>query len=164
MMIGYSPAMQHVYKLIGQVAGSEATVLVRGEIGNRQRAGGERDSPQQHARQGAAGEGELRGDSGDAAGIGIIRPRKRRVYECACSGASDDSKRRNGGTLFLDEIGELAPALQSKLSAGDAGAHDRAAGKQHADSGGHAAGDGDLAKSGRGGGGGAGFAKICITG
>jgi two-component system response regulator AtoC len=32
-MIGHSPAMQRVYKLIGQVAGSDATVLVRGESG-----------------------------------------------------------------------------------------------------------------------------------
>ncbi len=32
-MVGHSPAMQHVYKLIGQIAASEATVLVRGESG-----------------------------------------------------------------------------------------------------------------------------------
>ena len=32
-IIGYSAAMQHVYKLIGQVAGADATVLVRGESG-----------------------------------------------------------------------------------------------------------------------------------
>ena len=32
-MVGHSPAMQHVYKLIGQVAMSDATVLVRGESG-----------------------------------------------------------------------------------------------------------------------------------
>ncbi len=32
-MIGHSPAMQDVYKRIGQVALSEATVLVRGESG-----------------------------------------------------------------------------------------------------------------------------------
>ncbi len=30
-MVGYSPPMQRVYKLIGQVAASDATVLVRGE-------------------------------------------------------------------------------------------------------------------------------------
>ncbi len=28
-----SPAVQHVYKLIGQVAGSDTTVLIRGESG-----------------------------------------------------------------------------------------------------------------------------------
>jgi len=32
-IIGHSPLMQHVYKLIGQVAGSDATVLVRGDSG-----------------------------------------------------------------------------------------------------------------------------------
>jgi len=32
-MVGYSPPMQRVYKLIGQVAASDATVLVRGESG-----------------------------------------------------------------------------------------------------------------------------------
>ena len=32
-IVGQSPAMQHIYKLIGQVAASDATVLVRGESG-----------------------------------------------------------------------------------------------------------------------------------
>ena len=32
-MTGHSPAVQHVYKLIGQVATSDVTVLVRGESG-----------------------------------------------------------------------------------------------------------------------------------
>jgi DNA-binding NtrC family response regulator len=32
-MVGHSPAMQHVFKLVGQVAASDATVLVRGESG-----------------------------------------------------------------------------------------------------------------------------------
>src|SRR5947209_5913173 len=32
-MIGHSPDMQRVYKMIGQVAGSDVTVLVRGESG-----------------------------------------------------------------------------------------------------------------------------------
>jgi len=32
-IVGQSAVMQHIYKLIGQVAASDATVLVRGESG-----------------------------------------------------------------------------------------------------------------------------------
>ena len=113
-IIGYSPAMQHVYKLIGQVAGSDATVLVRGESGtgkelvvnaihhNSMRAKGPLVKVNCAAIPEALLESELFGHEKGAFTNAMLR-RIGRFEEA------------NGGTLFLDEIGELAPTLQSKL-------------------------------------------------
>jgi len=113
-MIGYSPAMQHVYKLIGQVAGADTTVLVRGESGtgkelvvnaihhNSTRAKGPLVKVNCAAIPEALLESELFGHEKGAFTNAMLR-RIGRFEEAS------------GGTLFLDEIGELAPALQSKL-------------------------------------------------
>ena len=113
-MIGYSPPMQHVYKLIGQVAGTEATVLVRGETGtgkelvvnaihhNSMRANGPLVKVNCAAIPDTLLESELFGHEKGAFTNALLR-RAGRFEEA------------HGGTLFLDEIGELAPALQAKL-------------------------------------------------
>jgi DNA-binding NtrC family response regulator len=114
VIIGYSPAMQHVYKLIGQVAGTDVTVLVRGESGtgkelvvnaihhNSVRAKGPLVKVNCAAIPESLLESELFGHEKGAFTNAMLR-RIGRFEEA------------NGGTLFLDEIGELAPALQSKL-------------------------------------------------
>lgn len=114
MMIGHSPAMQHVYKLIGQVAASDATVLVRGESGtgkelvvnaihhNSTRAQGPLVKVNCAAIPETLLESELFGHEKGAFTNAVYR-RLGRFEEA------------RGGTLFLDEIGDLAPALQSKL-------------------------------------------------
>jgi DNA-binding NtrC family response regulator len=113
-IIGYSPAMQHVYKLIGQVAKTDATVLVRGESGtgkelvvnavhhNSTRAKGPLVRVNCAAIPEPLLESELFGHEQGAFTNAMLR-RIGRFEEA------------NGGTLFLDEIGELAPVLQSKL-------------------------------------------------
>jgi two-component system, NtrC family, response regulator AtoC len=113
-IIGYSPAMQHVYKLIGQVATTDATVLVRGETGtgkelvvnaihyNSARAKGPLVKVNCAAIPESLLESELFGHEKGAFTNAMLR-RIGRFEEA------------NGGTLFLDEIGELAPTLQSKL-------------------------------------------------
>jgi DNA-binding NtrC family response regulator len=113
-IIGYSPAMQHVYKLIGQVASSDATVLVRGESGtgkelvvnaihhNSTRAKGPLVKVNCAAIPDTLLESELFGHEKGAFTNAAIR-RIGRFEEAS------------GGTLFLDEIGELTPSLQSKL-------------------------------------------------
>jgi two-component system response regulator AtoC len=113
-IIGYSPAMQHVYKLIGQVAGSDATVLVRGESGtgkelvvnsihhNSTRSKGPLVKVNCAAIPEALLESELFGHEKGAFTNAMLR-RVGRFEEA------------NGGTLFLDEIGEMTAALQSKL-------------------------------------------------
>jgi DNA-binding NtrC family response regulator len=113
-IVGYSPAMQHVYKLIGQVAGSDATVLVRGESGtgkelvvnavhhNSMRAKGPLVKVNCAAIPETLLESELFGHERGAFTNAMFR-RIGRFEEA------------HGGTLFLDEVGELAPSLQSKL-------------------------------------------------
>ncbi len=113
-MVGHSPGMQHVYKLIGQVAASETTVLVRGESGtgkelvvnaihhNSPRARGPLVKVNCASIPETLLESELFGHEKGAFTNALYR-RVGRFEEA------------NGGTLFLDEIGELAPALQAKL-------------------------------------------------
>jgi two-component system response regulator AtoC len=113
-MIGHSPAMQHVYKLIGQVATSNATVLVRGESGtgkelvvnaihhNSARVKGPLVKVNCASIPETLLESELFGHEKGAFTNALFR-RVGRFEEA------------DKGTLFLDEIGELAPALQSKL-------------------------------------------------
>ncbi|MBV9082369.1 MAG: sigma-54-dependent Fis family transcriptional regulator [Acidobacteriaceae bacterium] len=113
-IIGHSPAMQHVYKLVGQVAASEATVLVRGESGTGKELV---VNAIHHNSPGATGplvrvncaaipetllESELFGH-------------ERGAFTNALYHRIGRFEEANGGTLFLDEIGELAPALQTKL-------------------------------------------------
>jgi two-component system, NtrC family, response regulator AtoC len=113
-IVGYSPAMQHVYKLIGQVAETDATVLVRGESGtgkelvvnaihhNSMRSKGPLVKVNCAAIPESLLESELFGHEKGAFTNAMLR-RIGRFEEA------------HGGTLFLDEMGETTPALQSKL-------------------------------------------------
>lgn len=113
-LIGHSPGMQRVYKLIGQVAPADSTVLVRGESGT----GKELVVNAMHHYSPRAAkplikvncasipesllESELFGHEKGAFTNALYR-RIGRFEEAS------------GGTLFLDEIGDLAPSLQAKL-------------------------------------------------
>ena len=113
-LLGTSPAMQKIYRLAQQVAGSRATVLLTGESGT--------------------GKGEL------ARAIHSLGPRAGEPFvalHCAALAESlleselfghekgaftGADRRRQGrfeqahrGTLFLDEIGEITPTMQVKL-------------------------------------------------
>ncbi len=113
-IVGQSPVMQHIYKLIGQVAASDATVLVRGESGtgkelvvnaihfNSARAKGALVKVNCASIPDSLLESELFGHEKGA-------------FTNAVSRRIGRFEEATGGTLFLDEIGELTPALQSKL-------------------------------------------------
>jgi DNA-binding NtrC family response regulator len=113
-LVGSSPAMLDVYKLVARVSESRSTVLLQGESGTGKELiaraihsnGPRRDKPFIPVNCGALPdtllESEMFGyEKGAFTGaVGM----KTGLFEAA-----------NGGTLFLDEIGELGPALQVKL-------------------------------------------------
>ncbi|HEX9104533.1 MAG TPA: sigma-54 dependent transcriptional regulator, partial [Polyangia bacterium] len=113
-IVGNSPAMQEVYKIVGKVAKSDATVLITGESGTGKELVAEALHYNSTRRSGPIVkvscaalpemllEAELFGhEKGSFTGAVA-----RRV------GAFEEA---SGGTIFLDEIGELAQDLQPKL-------------------------------------------------
>jgi DNA-binding NtrC family response regulator len=113
-IVGKTPVMLEVYKLVARVAASTATVLVHGESGT----GKELVARAIHMHSPRAGtafvpvnctaltesllESELFGHA-KGAFTGAIAT-KRGLFEMA-----------NGGTLFLDEIGDMGPKMQAQL-------------------------------------------------
>jgi two-component system response regulator AtoC len=113
-IVGKSPVMLDVYKLVARVAGSTATVLVEGESGT----GKELVARAIHTHSPRVSapflpvnctaltesllESELFGHARGAF-TGAIAT-KRGLFEAA-----------NGGTLFLDEIGDMGPKMQAQL-------------------------------------------------
>ncbi len=114
MMVGRSPAMQHVYKLIGQVADSDATVLIRGESGTGKELvvnaihfnSGRSKGPLVKVNCASIPETLLESE---------LFGHEKGAFTNAAFRRIGRFEEANGGTLFLDEIAELAPALQSKL-------------------------------------------------
>ncbi len=113
-LVGESPAMREVYRVLARVAASDTTVLLQGESGtgkelaaraihrNSARRGGPFVTINCAALPESLLESELFGHE-KGAFTGAIGQKRGRL-ELA-----------DGGTLFLDEVGELAPALQAKL-------------------------------------------------
>jgi DNA-binding NtrC family response regulator len=113
-LVGSSPAMLDVYKLVARVSESRSTVLLQGESGTGKELiaraihanSPRRDKPFIPVNCGALPdtllESEMFGHEKGAftGAVGL----KAGLFEAA-----------TGGTLFLDEIGELGPALQVKL-------------------------------------------------
>src|SRR5438046_4528858 len=113
-IVGRSEAMQQVFKLIGQVAGSDATALITGESGTGKELVAR--AIYHHSNRSAKPflavncaaipeqllESELFGHEAGAY-TGATRRRIGKFEQCG------------GGTMFLDEIGDMPPPLQAKI-------------------------------------------------
>jgi DNA-binding NtrC family response regulator len=113
-LIGSNPKMQEIFKTVGRVAGTDATVLIEGESGTGkelvadaiQRHSLRKDKPFIKVNCGGLPETLLESEMfGHEKGsfTGAVSRREGR-FELA-----------NGGTIFLDEINNMPPPLQMKL-------------------------------------------------
>jgi transcriptional regulator with GAF, ATPase, and Fis domain len=113
-LIGKDPKMQNMYRLIEDIAPTDATVLIQGESGTGKELVAQaihRQSPRKDkpfivincsAYPATLLESELFGHE-KGAFTGAIRQKYGRFEQA------------DGGTVFLDEIGEIAPTAQIKL-------------------------------------------------
>ena len=113
-IIGRSPAIQQVFKLISRVAPTKTTILIEGESGT----GKELVARAIH-RQGRAAEGPFRPINCGAIPSDLIESELFGHTQGAFTGASEN---KDGlfvsaakGTVFLDEVGELPAQAQVKL-------------------------------------------------
>lgn len=113
-IIGNSPLMQEIYKTIGKVAESSATVLIRGESGTGKELvaraiyqnSSRRDKPFLAVNCAAIPESLLESELfGHEKGsfTGAINKRIGKFQQC------------DGGTIFLDEIGDMSLSTQTKI-------------------------------------------------
>ncbi len=115
VIIGQSPAMQDVYKLIGRVATADAPVLITGESG----VGKEVVSNAIHHFSRRAKEGEYVAINCAAIPSNLLESElfghEKGSFTGAVSQRIGRFEQCDGGTLFLDEIGEMPLEIQSKL-------------------------------------------------
>lgn len=113
-LIGESPKIQEVYKSIGRVANSKATVLLTGESGTGKGmvaktihyTSDRRLKPFVQVNCGAIPEGLLESE---------LFGHEKGAFTGALFQKAGKFELAEGGTLFLDEVAEMSPNLQVKL-------------------------------------------------
>ena len=113
-LIGSSPAMREVHKLIGLVAPSDATVLVQGETGT-----GKEEVARALHRHGARASKPFVAVNCAAIPAELLESELFGHVKGAFTGAVNQRVGRfseaNKGTLFLDEIGDMTLPMQAKI-------------------------------------------------
>ncbi len=113
-MVGQSRALQKVFRLVEKVAGTDATVLIRGPSGAGKELvaralhgnGRRRDKPLVTVNCATLQEGLLESE---------LFGHERGSFTGADKAKSGLLELAEGGTLFVDEVAEMSPALQAKL-------------------------------------------------
>jgi transcriptional regulator with GAF, ATPase, and Fis domain len=113
-IVGESPAIHQLLTLIGKVARTDSTVLLRGESGT-----GKELAARAIHRASSRREGPFVAINCAAIPEALLESELFGYDKGAFTGATTQKKGQielaNGGTLLLDEIGELALGLQAKL-------------------------------------------------
>jgi DNA-binding NtrC family response regulator len=113
-LVGSSEAMRQVYKLIGQVAPSDSTVLIRGESGTGKELIARaihRHSARAARRLVTVNCASIPEQLLEAELLGY----ERGAFTGAAQRRTGKFEYAHGGAIFLDEIGELTPGTQAKL-------------------------------------------------
>src|SRR5215831_15365884 len=113
-IVGRSEAMQQVFKLIGQLAASEATALITGESGTGKELvaraiyhhGNRNQQPFLAVNCAAIPEQLLESE---------LFGHERGAFTGATNQRIGKFEQCNKGTIFLDEIGDMTPATQTKI-------------------------------------------------
>ncbi|MBI4002014.1 MAG: sigma-54-dependent Fis family transcriptional regulator [Nitrospira defluvii] len=112
--IGHHPRMRELFKLIGKISPSDATVLLTGESGT-----GKELVAQAIHRHSPRSAGPLVSVNCAAIPEGLLESElfghERGAFTGAVAPKPGRFELAEGGTLFLDEVGELSPNLQGKL-------------------------------------------------
>ncbi|MCB1183191.1 sigma-54-dependent Fis family transcriptional regulator [bacterium] len=113
-LVGEAAATRSLREMIGRVAPSDATVLIRGESGT----GKELAARAIHARSGRSDRAFVPVNCAAIAET-LLESELFGYRKGAFTGADSDREglfeAAHGGTVFLDEIGEAGPAVQAKL-------------------------------------------------
>ncbi len=113
-LVGRSPEMMEIYKRIGQVAASDAAVLIQGESGTGKELvaqaihenSGRRTGPFLAVNCAAIPETLLESE---------LFGYERGAFTGAVARKIGKFEQANGGTIFLDEIGDMSLAIQAKV-------------------------------------------------
>ena len=113
-LVGASPEMRQVFALVEQVAGTDATVLLRGETGT----GKELVARSLHRRS-SRGERTFVAVNCSAIPHGLVESElfghERGAFTGAVARRSGRFEQADRSTLFLDEVGELDLSVQARL-------------------------------------------------
>jgi transcriptional regulator with GAF, ATPase, and Fis domain len=113
-IIGKSPRMQKLYKMIERVAPANSTVLIQGDSGTGKELIARalhRISPRKDHALVAVNCGAIPEDLLESELFGHVRG----AFTGAAHARVGRFELANGGTLFLDEIGDMSPKLQVKM-------------------------------------------------
>jgi transcriptional regulator with GAF, ATPase, and Fis domain len=113
-IIGQSPSMKKIFRIVEKVAGSDTTIMLNGETGTGKgviaraihECSPRRSKPLIQINCGATPEGLLESEF-----FGY----RRGAFTGAVSDKAGKFEMAHGGTIFLDEIGDMSPDLQVKV-------------------------------------------------
>ncbi len=114
-IVGRSPVMLEVYKLVARVAATQSTVLVFGESGTGKELVARAIHTNSPRRERALRRGQLHRAHRVAARERAVRPRRRAPSPAPCATKRGLFEEAQGGTLFLDEIGDVGGKMQAQL-------------------------------------------------